>query len=78
MVYQLKNGEEIRNGKLWGWTGASCHSCKGTGQKYSETFDNEISCTACAGTGEEWGLMPVQPNDLPIPTSPEKTRRRPS
>lgn len=57
MSYQLKNREEWRNGKLYGWTGKVCFKCKGHG------VDNEsLTCSDCAGTGEEWGLMPEQPN----------------
>jgi DnaJ-class molecular chaperone len=56
MTYQLKNGEEWQNGKLYGWTGKDCPKCQGHG------IDNENwTCGACGGTGEEWGLMPEQP-----------------
>jgi hypothetical protein len=59
MTYQLKGGEEIRDGKLYGWTGAACPECK--------THDDAFgSCPGCAGTGEVWGLMPEQPKDLPL------------
>lgn len=63
MAYQLKGGEEIRDGKLYGWTGRKCEHCKGTGEKSGQE-DGPRSCQQCAGTGEEWGLMPVQPDNL--------------
>ena len=60
MTYQLKGGEEVRNGTLYGWTGAKCPVCNGHG------VDNDNHrCNACAGTGEQWGVMPDQPADLP-------------
>jgi len=62
MTYQLKNGEEIRNGKLYGWTGNDCPNCKGTGEDYSD--QNYRTCGHCAGTGEEWGLISIQPDNL--------------
>lgn len=59
MTYQLKGGEEIRDGVLFGWTGAEHAECGGHG------VDNENNrCDGCAGTGEEWGRMPVQPPEL--------------
>ena len=58
MTYQLKGGEEWRDGKLFGWTGAVCSRCKGTGDAFG---DLRYLCNHCAGTGEEWGVMPVQP-----------------
>lgn len=61
MDYQLKGGEEWRDGLLYGWTGLKCKPCKGHGQRYSEMHDNDAACPDCGGTGEEWGLMPVQP-----------------
>lgn len=61
MAYQLKGGEEIRNGVLFGWTGAKCKTCNGHG------VDNENhTCTNCAGTGDEHGRMPVQPPELDV------------
>lgn len=62
MTYQLKGGEEVRNGKLYGWTGHDCSTCKGTGENND---DIPSACKNCGGTGEEWGLMPEQPTDLP-------------
>lgn len=60
MRYQLKNGEEVRNGVLSGRTGEDCARCRGTGE------DNEArACPDCAGTGERWGRMPRQPADAP-------------
>lgn len=59
MTHQLKGGEEIRDGVLFGWTGAACGKCDGYGE------DNEArACSSCAGTGDEWGRMPAQPPDL--------------
>jgi RecJ-like exonuclease len=60
MTYQLKGGEEIRDGKLYGWTGRECETCAGTGEGKQYP-----TCTGCGGTGEEWGLMPTQPEHLP-------------
>ena len=54
--YQLKGGEEWRDGVLYGWTGRSCTTCNGGGED-AETH----ACRGCAGTGETWGVMPVQP-----------------
>jgi len=62
MAYQLKGGEEIRDGKLYGWTGRNCFVCRGTGI----ATDGDRSCSSCAGTGEQWGLMPTQPENLPV------------
>lgn len=58
MTYRLKGGEEIRDGKLYGWTGRDCTLCGGHG------VDDHV-CSGCGNTGEEWGLMPEQPKDLP-------------
>lgn len=56
MQHKLENGQEWRDGKLYGWTGLNCQKCKGHG------VDNDnLSCRDCGGTGEEWGLMPIQP-----------------
>lgn len=66
MRYVLNGGEEIRDGKLYGWTGKSCPRCHGTGDIDSEY---QQSCPACSGTAEEWGLMPVQP-DQPAQKKP--------
>lgn len=60
MTYQLKGGEEVRDGKLYGWTGRDCDKCQGHG-----VDDNNHACVSCGGTGEEHGLMPHQPEDLP-------------
>lgn len=60
MAYELKGGEEIRNGKLYGWTGTVCDRCGGHGQDVEGR-----ACTGCGGTGEYWGLMSIQPADLP-------------
>jgi hypothetical protein len=62
MIYQLKGGEEWRDGKLYGWTGRVCLECDGTGEISGE---GEGRCMKCGGTGEEWGLMPVQPATEP-------------
>lgn len=62
MTYQLKGGEEIRDGKLYGWTGRDCPRCQGSGQNSGE-YDH-VMCGGCGGTGEEWDLMPVQPTNL--------------
>lgn len=59
-MYQLKGGEEIRDGKLYGWTGRKCPRCGGAG-----AVAERVNCYGCAGTGEEWGLMPIQPAVLP-------------
>jgi hypothetical protein len=62
MSYQLKGGEEIRDGVLdgvlFGWTGAKCKPCHGIGYWRSHT------CNNCGGTGSEWGRMPVQPPEF--------------
>jgi hypothetical protein len=60
MTYKLKGGEEWRDGKLYGWTGQDCQTCKGHG-----VDDENHRCTYCAGTGEKWGLMPIQPEVMP-------------
>lgn len=59
MTYQLKGGEEVRDGALFGWTGAACGNCGGTGES-----NEDRRCNDCGGTGEQWGCMPVQPPDL--------------
>jgi hypothetical protein len=64
MTYELKNGEEIRDGKLYGWTGRDCPKCEATGEDFSDENAPFTTCCKCNGTGEEWGLMPVQPADL--------------
>lgn len=53
--YKLKGGEEWRDGKLYGWTGLDCPTCKGKGEHY-----DFIRCDDCGGTGEQWGLMPAK------------------
>lgn len=59
-MYKLKAGEMVRRGKLYGWTGKKCPPCGGYGE------DEEArACGACSGTGDEYGLMPIQPKDLP-------------
>ena len=63
MPYQLKGGEEIRDGKLYGWTGEICSRCKGCGWNDPQS-DSMWKCNTCGGTGEEWGLMPNQPEGL--------------
>jgi len=62
--YQLRPGEEVRDGVLYGWTGNDCSDCKGTGQRYCETRDREAACVNCGGTGEYWGVMTKQPTNL--------------
>lgn len=62
-MYQLKGGEEVRDGKLYGWTGRQHKVCGGSGLN-----NNNFRCNSCGGTGDEWGLMPVQPADLPPDT----------
>lgn len=64
MTYELKNGEEIRDGKLYGWTGHNCVKCNGTAEDFSDANAPYTTCRHCGGTGEEWGLMPNQPKDL--------------
>lgn len=56
MSHKLENGQEWRDGKLYGWTGSYCRKCLGHG-----VDDENRACPTCAGTGEEWGLMPEQP-----------------
>lgn len=63
MPYELKGGEEVRDGKLYGWTGEVCPGCGGHGENPSQEF-GRLACTGCGGTGEKWGLMPVQPENL--------------
>lgn len=60
MSYKLKNGEEIRDGILYGWTGKSCPACQGSG----EENESRSRCNQCAGTGEAWGKIPIQPINL--------------
>jgi hypothetical protein len=62
--YELKAGEEIRDGKLYGWTGRDHAACNGTGEDFSDANAPYTKCDGCGGTGEEWGLMPEQPSDL--------------
>lgn len=64
MTYKLKGGEEIKDGKLYGWTGSQCVLCNGYGEVFNTVYGIIKRCDNCAGTGEEWGLMPVQPNEL--------------
>ena len=59
MPYELKAGEKIHQGQLYGWTGQDCSKCNGTGEN-----DEARACSSCGGTGDEWGLMPNQPKDL--------------
>lgn len=61
VTYQLKGGEEIRDGNLYGWTGHNCPKCNGTGEDFSDNNAPFTHCRHCGGTGEQWGLMPVQP-----------------
>jgi hypothetical protein len=61
MTYQLKGGEEVRDGVLFGWTGAKCSTCHGTGESMNILGR---ACVRCAGTGEQWGRMPVQPPEF--------------
>lgn len=65
MTYQLKGGEEWRDGKLYGWTGRDCDECRGTGENDAIDYHDgyRLACSACSGTGEEWDLMPVQPSE---------------
>jgi hypothetical protein len=60
-TYQLKPGEEVRDGKLYGWTGKKCTGCKGTGDCGDES---PRGCPECGGTGDEWDEMPLQSADL--------------
>lgn len=60
MTYQLKGGEKVVKGTLYGWTGQKCQWCKGTGFR-----DLRPVCRNCGGTGDEYDVMPVQPADLP-------------
>jgi hypothetical protein len=64
MTYELKNGEEIRDGQLYGWAGHNCLNCGGTAEDFSDENAPWTTCRYCGGTGEHWGLMPVQPTDL--------------
>lgn len=61
--YQLKGGEYVSDGILYGWTGQKCASCKGHGELADDT-----RCPSCSGVGEEHGIMPVQPPNLPEDT----------
>ena len=61
MAYELKGGEEWQDGHLYGWTGAKCERCRGTGQTYTQGDDFDRACAGCGGTGDAWGLMPHQP-----------------
>jgi DnaJ-class molecular chaperone len=61
--YELKNGEFVRRGLLHGWTGSRCNRCNGTGE-----LRDVIRCPDCAGTGDAFGVMPVQPPNLPDDT----------
>lgn len=63
MTYQLKGGEEVRSGILFGWTGQPCPDCHGCGEDRDAR-----ACRGCGGTGELWGKMPIQPADLPPDT----------
>lgn len=63
MAYQLKGGEHVKDGKLYGWTGKKCEKCRGCGQ-----CGEGYACPGCGGTGDEHGMMPVQPTDLPPET----------
>lgn len=69
MAYQLKPGEEIINGKLYGWTGRAHAACKGTGEDFSEQNWPYTTCRGCGGTGDEWGVMPDQPEALSCPAN---------
>lgn len=62
-MYQLRGGEYVKGGKLYGWTGQRCPRCQGTG----EAIDAH-ACNGCGGTGEQYDLMPTQPADLPPDT----------
>ncbi len=65
MTYELKGGEGVKDGKLYGWLGKPCEYCGGSGESGA---DHPRACTGCGGTGEAHGLMPVQPADLPPET----------
>lgn len=67
MTYQLKAGEYVKNGLLYGWTGKVCSLCNGHGEHPSQEFGRQ-PCKGCGGTGEWHGLMEVQPDDLPEDT----------
>jgi hypothetical protein len=67
MTYELKGGEYVRGGKLYGWTGRQCGKCGGHGEDPSQEYGRH-ACVACAGTGEEHALMPAQPDNLPPDT----------
>lgn len=55
MSYKLKGGEELRDDKLYGWTGEKCTQCGGTGAGLSGNYPRV--CPGCAGTGEVWGFI---------------------
>lgn len=63
MTYELKGGEYVKGGKLFGWTGQACKKCNGSGER-----TDAMPCESCGRTGDEHGLMPVQPADLPPDT----------
>lgn len=62
-TYELKGGECVRRGLLHGWTGQKCTRCNGTGE-----LIDVVRCPDCTGTGEAYGVMPVQPANLPKDT----------
>ena len=62
-MYELKHGEYVKGGKLYGWTGEKCGNCGGYGE-----IEDARACSSCAGTGEQHALMPVQPASLPPDT----------
>jgi DnaJ-class molecular chaperone len=62
MTYELKGGEHVKDGKLYGWTGKVCKRCNGHGEY--EGANGRNACPGCGGTGEQHGLMPIQPADL--------------
>lgn len=65
MTYELKGGEEICDGILYGWTGLDCVDCNGTGDAAAQYALPVTSCLSCGGAGGAWGRMPIQPKDLP-------------
>jgi hypothetical protein len=75
-MHQLKNGEEVRDGKLYGWTGRNCLKCSGCGEDFDEKDDQPRSCRECGGTGEEWGLMPEQPADIAVSKDDDELRAK--
>ncbi len=62
--YELKGGEHVKDGKLYGWTGKACPDCNGCGEKYDASRDCDAACPGCSGTGDQYGLMPHQPENL--------------